>query len=80
MARIITNDLPRYFAVLTRIRQDVGSIGEKGGVISSTVVPQVQAIFPDGALTKTIRVGLQVSGQLVNVPNFISNLLCSIVF
>lgn len=60
IARILTNDFPRYFAIVTRIRQDVGSIGAEGGIISSTVVPQVQAIFPDGALTKHIKVGLQV--------------------
>lgn len=29
-------------------------------MVSSTVVPQVQAIFPEGALTKKIKVGLQV--------------------
>ncbi len=35
-------------------------IGPEGGVLSSTLVPQVQAVFPEGALTKKIRVGLQV--------------------
>lgn len=32
-----------------------------GGVVNSTVVPQVQAVFPHGALTKKIKVGLQVN-------------------
>ncbi len=32
-----------------------------GGVVNSTVVPQVQAVFPQGALTKKIKVGLQVN-------------------
>ena len=36
-------------------------IGYEGGVLSSTVVPQVQAVLPEGTLTKPIRVGLQVS-------------------
>ena len=36
-------------------------LGPQGGVISSTVVPQTQAVFPEGALTKNIKVGLQVS-------------------
>ena len=35
-------------------------IGMDGGLISSTVVPQVQAVFPDGAIQKSIRVGVQV--------------------
>lgn len=30
-------------------------------MVSSTVVPQVQAVFPQGALTKKIKVGLQVN-------------------
>ena len=42
-----------------------------GGVVNSTVVPQVQAVFPQGALTKKIKVGLQVNmfRPRKNVPN-----------
>lgn len=39
----------------------VHAIGPEGGMVSSTVVPQVQAVFPQGALTKKIKVGLQVN-------------------
>lgn len=46
--------------MVSRIKQDSNLIGPEGGVLSSTVVPQVQAVFPEGALTKRIRVGLQV--------------------
>lgn len=60
ICRIITRDFPQYFAVVSRIKQDSNLIGPEGGVLSSTVVPQVQAVFPEGALTKRIRVGLQV--------------------
>ena len=35
-------------------------IGEEGGVISSKVIPLVQAVFPQGALNKKVKVGLQV--------------------
>ncbi len=35
-------------------------MGPDGGVLSSMTVPLVQASFPEGALTKKIRVGLQV--------------------
>ncbi|NXT81365.1 ANK2 protein, partial [Zapornia atra] len=59
ICRIITRDFPQYFAVVSRIKQDSNLIGPEGGVLSSTVVPQVQAVFPEGALTKRIRVGLQ---------------------
>ncbi|XP_032438098.1 ankyrin-2b isoform X23 [Xiphophorus hellerii] len=59
LCRIITRDFPQYFAVVSRIKQDNNLIGPEGGILSSTVVPQVQAVFPEGALTKRIRVGLQ---------------------
>ncbi|KAM4714014.1 ankyrin-2b isoform 6-T6 [Anableps anableps] len=65
ICRIITRDFPQYFAVVSRIKQDNNLIGPEGGILSSTVVPQVQAVFPEGALTKRIRVGLQA--QPVNV-------------
>uniref|UniRef100_A0A5K4ERA4 Putative ankyrin 2,3/unc44 n=2 Tax=Schistosoma mansoni TaxID=6183 RepID=A0A5K4ERA4_SCHMA len=57
--RILTNDFPQYMAVVSRIRQESSLVGSDGGVLSSTVVPQVQAVFPEGALQKRIRVGLQ---------------------
>lgn len=60
ITRILTEDFPQYFAVITRLRQEVHAIGPEGGTVSSCVVPQVQAIFPPNALTKKIRVGLQV--------------------
>ncbi|XP_055084963.1 ankyrin-2-like isoform X3 [Periophthalmus magnuspinnatus] len=59
ICRIITRDFPQYFAVVSRVKQDSNLIGPEGGILSSTVVPQVQAVFPEGALTKRIRVGLQ---------------------
>lgn len=126
ITRILTNDFPMYFAVVTRVRQEVHLglldysricknisyfwkiesqkinyvhllqnyelcfyhllnlfrihltqikskfflnfrkasinnilVGPEGGVILSSVVPQVQAIFPDGSLTKNIKVSVQ---------------------
>lgn len=61
ICRFVTYDFPQYFAVISRIRQEVHAIGPEGGMVSSTVVPQVQAVFPQGALTKKIKVGLQVN-------------------
>ena len=61
ITRILTTDFPQYFAIISRIRQEVHAIGPEGGVVNSTVVPQVQAVFPQGALTKKIKVGLQVN-------------------
>lgn len=65
--RILTYDLPQYFALISRFRQEVAFIGSDGGIISSTVAPQVQAVFPPGSLQKRIKVGLQVC----NLPSLI---------
>ncbi|XP_046392833.1 ankyrin-3 isoform X28 [Ischnura elegans] len=68
ITRILTTDFPQYFAIVSRVRQEVHAIGPEGGMVSSTVVPQVQAVFPQGALTKKIKVGLQaqpISAELV---------------
>ncbi|XP_046439964.1 ankyrin-2-like isoform X4 [Daphnia pulex] len=59
ITRILTTDFPQYFAIVSRVRQEVHAIGPDGGMVSSSVVPQVQAVFPPGALTKKIKVGLQ---------------------
>lgn len=58
--RILTTDFPQYFALLSRFRQEIALVGSDGGVISSTVCPHVQAVFPPAALQKKIKVGLQV--------------------
>jgi len=63
VARILTSDLPRYFAVVSRVRQESHYIGADGLVINSTLSPQVQVVFPPGALTKSIPVGLQVQAH-----------------
>lgn len=58
--RILTYDLPQYFALITRVRQELILIGPEGGQLTSGVVPSVKVQFPQGALHKKIRVGLQV--------------------
>ncbi|XP_044258322.1 ankyrin-3-like isoform X3 [Tribolium madens] len=72
ITRILTNDFPHYFAVVSRIRQEIHAIGPDGGTVSSSAVPLVQAVFPPNALTKKIRVGLQA--QAIE-PEFVSKLL-----
>ncbi|XP_016838885.2 ankyrin-2 isoform X2 [Nasonia vitripennis] len=59
ITRILTTEFPQYFAIVTRIKQEVHVIGAEGGILISSVANQVQAVFPPGALTKKIKVGLQ---------------------
>jgi len=74
IVRILTVDFPHYFAVVSRIRQEVHAVGPEGGTVSSSAVPQVQAVFPQAALTKKIRVGLQVCIFVFSVKlNFLAS-------
>ncbi|NWQ80603.1 ANK1 protein, partial [Columbina picui] len=59
VCRIITTDFPLYFVVMSRICQDCDMIGPEGGCLKSTLVPMVQATFPDAAVTKKVRLALQ---------------------
>jgi len=59
--RIISTDFPLYFAVVSRIQQDSDLIGPEGGRLTSKLVPRVEAIFPETAVTKRVRLGLQVT-------------------
>ncbi|KAJ3608361.1 hypothetical protein NHX12_025409, partial [Muraenolepis orangiensis] len=59
ICRIVTRDFPQYFAVVSRIRQETNQMGPEGGSLLSRSVPLVRASFPEGALTKKIKVGLQ---------------------
>ncbi|XP_074494047.1 ankyrin-1a isoform X4 [Sebastes fasciatus] len=57
--RIISTDFPLYFAVVSRIQQESDLIGPEGGSLTSKLVPLVQATFPETAVTKRVRLGLQ---------------------
>lgn len=77
--RILTVDFPHYFAVVSRIRQEVHAVGPEGGTVSSSAVPQVQAVFPQAALTKKIRVGLQVQFSFLSVSVACLTLICAVL-
>ncbi|XP_049435792.1 ankyrin-1a isoform X11 [Epinephelus fuscoguttatus] len=57
--RIISTDFPLYFAVVSRVQQESDLIGPEGGSLTSKLVPLVQATFPETAVTKRVRLGLQ---------------------
>uniref|UniRef100_A0A8C8VPM5 Ankyrin 1 n=1 Tax=Pelusios castaneus TaxID=367368 RepID=A0A8C8VPM5_9SAUR len=69
VCRIISTDFPLYFVVMSRICQDCNLIGPEGGCLNSTLVPMVQASFPETAVTKRVKLALQaqpVPDELVN--------------
>ena len=59
ITRILTHDFPKYFALVSRVRHETHAVSETGGVISSTIVPKAQAVFPEKALQKKIKLSLQ---------------------
>ena len=58
--RILTSVFPRYFAMITRVREEVKSVGPDGGKVVLPQDPRLRATFPKNALYKKIKVGLQV--------------------
>uniref|UniRef100_A0A8B9S676 Ankyrin 1 n=1 Tax=Apteryx owenii TaxID=8824 RepID=A0A8B9S676_APTOW len=65
ICRIITTDFPLYFVVMSRICQDCDLIGPEGGCLKSTLVPMVQATFPETAVTKRVKLAQPVPDELV---------------
>ncbi|KAM7153401.1 ankyrin-1-like isoform 1-T1 [Macrochelys suwanniensis] len=59
ICRIISTDFPLYFVVMSRVCQDGDLIGPEGGCLTSTLVPMVQATFPETAVTKRVKLALQ---------------------
>lgn len=60
VCRIITTDFPLYFVIMSRLCQDYDTIGPEGGFLKSKLVPLVQATFPENAVTKRVKLALQV--------------------
>ncbi len=72
VVRISCTNFPKYFAILTRIKEEVRAIGAEGGKVVASHVPNVQGFFPVGALQKKIKVALQVQ----TVPARVLGLTC----
>jgi len=56
---IVSTDFPRYFALISRVRQVSRVIGPAGGSLTSETVQAVSTVFPVGSVTKDTKVGLQ---------------------
>lgn len=72
VVRISCSGFPKYFAILSRIKEEVRAIGADGGKIVANHAPNVQVYFPSGALQKKIKVALQVQ----TIPSQILKLTC----
>jgi len=61
VVRVLCKDLPQYMALVSRVRVDSRILGPAGGVLSSSVLPLAQVVFPPDAIVKPINIGLQVT-------------------
>ena len=72
VVRISTQVFPKYFAILSRVKEEVRAIGADGGKIEISHTPHLQVYFPNGALQKRIKVAIQIQ----KVPNTMMSFLC----
>ena len=68
VARIFTSNFPQYFAVITRCRQDVVTVGSEATVITSSTVDNAKIGIKAKSLLKEVNIGLgvqQIEDELV---------------
>ena len=56
---------PQYFAILSRIKEEVRAIGADGGKVTSSHEPHVQAYFPKGKEKNTFSVHQLISRTII---------------
>ena len=44
--RIVTDDFPQYFAVITRCRREIANVGPAGAVLQSGQLPRARVHIP----------------------------------
>lgn len=64
LVHIITVDLPRFFAIISRIRMEQKELSDDGGSMVSTLFPKVKISFPEDSCLRETKVGLQVNYRL----------------
>lgn len=69
ITRILTTDFPQYFAIITRIRQELHYIGPEGGLVNSSVVPQVLHILLEWVPSFTWKSKLSLKSQQTQFRN-----------
>uniref|UniRef100_A0A8C4RAC8 ZU5 domain-containing protein n=1 Tax=Eptatretus burgeri TaxID=7764 RepID=A0A8C4RAC8_EPTBU len=60
VVRVAARTLPRYIAIVSRLAQEGGFVPPMGGKLLSSMEKSVSAEIPEGAVTKPVRLGLQV--------------------
>ncbi|EDO45487.1 predicted protein, partial [Nematostella vectensis] len=68
-AKISTQALPERFAVVSRVKKEIFSVGSRGESIRSAVLPSVQVNVPEGAVASGTKMSLQVQPVDENFNN-----------
>lgn len=69
LVHIITVDLPRFFALISRIRMEQKEMSVDGGCMVSTLFPKVKISFPEESCLRETKLGLQVKFHLASELN-----------
>ena len=72
VVRISFQVFPQYFAILSRVKEEIRVIGADGGKITASRTPHLEVYFPNNALHKRIKVALQIQ----TVPPLMIPLIC----
>jgi ankyrin len=59
--KITTRDLPERFAVVSRLKKETFSVGQRGETMRSAVMPQVKVSIPEGAVSAGTKMSMQVN-------------------
>ena len=76
VVRISCTGFPQYFAILSRIKEEVRAIGADGGKVTSSHEPHVQAYFPKGKEKITFSVHQLISRTIICIElRFLTHVL-----
>ena len=74
VVRISCTGFPQYFAILSRIKEEVRAIGADGGKVTSSHEPHVQAYFPKGKEKNIFSVHQLISHTII-LPRLLTQVL-----
>ena len=74
VVRISCTGFPQYFAILSRIKEEVRAIGADGGKVTSSHEPHVQAYFPKGNEKNIFSVHQLISHTII-LPRLLTQVL-----
>ena len=76
VVRISCTGFPQYFAILSRVKEEVRAIGADGGKVTSSHEPHVQAYFPKGKKRSYFSVHQLISCTIICIIRLLTQPKC----